>query len=102
MESLAVQWENKTYTCIERVKDVESGGYLYGDDPLKHTFPVFIALVALAQIVSHVFYFLLRPLKQPKFVCNLLVSFCTWTASALVLSDSVFISFSQARYSAQD
>lgn len=68
--------------CIEREKNMDSVGYLYGDNPLKHSFPVFVAMTALSQIVSHVIYFLLKPLRQPKFVCSLLVSSypCTFLA----------------------
>ncbi|OWM87384.1 hypothetical protein CDL15_Pgr022495 [Punica granatum] len=63
---------NLTFTCINEEEHIHSAGILYGDDPLKHSFPSFIALIALAQIASHAIYFLLKPLRQPRFVCSLL------------------------------
>ncbi|KAF3433334.1 hypothetical protein FNV43_RR24436 [Rhamnella rubrinervis] len=53
-------------------KRVRSGGIFNGDNPFDYVFPVFIAQVILVTSFSRIFYFLLRPFKQPKFVSNIL------------------------------
>ncbi|OWM87386.1 cation/H(+) antiporter 15-like [Punica granatum] len=69
---LEILWHNKTYICMFNEKEKDLGGLLVGDNPLNHSFPVFLVLVALCQITSQVIYLLLKPLRQPKFVCSLL------------------------------
>ncbi|OWM87385.1 hypothetical protein CDL15_Pgr022496 [Punica granatum] len=72
MEGMHIIINNLTYTCIKDEENIHAEGILYGDNPLKHSFPLFIAQIALAQLASHAIYFLLKPLRQPRFVCSLL------------------------------
>ncbi|XP_050233937.2 cation/H(+) antiporter 15-like [Mercurialis annua] len=44
----------------------------YKANTLDFVFPVFMAKVIMAFLVSWFIYFLLRPLRQPRFVCNIL------------------------------
>lgn len=58
--------------------DKVSRGIFFGDDPLEKAFMVFLLQVIAMSLASHLIYYLLRPLKQPKFVCNVLVRINSW------------------------
>ncbi|OWM89559.1 cation/H(+) antiporter 15-like [Punica granatum] len=49
-----------------------SSGIFFGDDPLDKIFVLFMVQMIVMSLASRLVYLLLRPLKQPKFVCNTL------------------------------
>ncbi|KAK6940178.1 Cation/H+ exchanger [Dillenia turbinata] len=64
------------WTCEEfgsLIDATTSGGYFSGDDPLKHTAPLLMFKIVLFFLISRLLYFLLRPLSQPRFLCNILI-----------------------------
>lgn len=48
-------------------------GVFASGNPLDYIVPVFMLQVILSVVISRVIYIVLRPLKQPKLVCNILV-----------------------------
>lgn len=62
-------------TCILFNKTtVYSKGISLDEKVVTSVLPVVMIQVSLALLTSHIVYFLLKPLKQPRFVCNVLVS----------------------------
>lgn len=57
--------------CVPQT-DVVSKGIWFNDNPLDYPLPAAMAQIILAVVTSRLLYFLLRPLGQTKFVCNLL------------------------------
>ncbi|XP_021820155.1 cation/H(+) antiporter 18-like, partial [Prunus avium] len=47
-------------------------GIWFGENPLDDTHPLMLAQIILVVVTSQLLYFLLRPLGQTKFICNLL------------------------------
>ncbi|XP_042969218.1 cation/H(+) antiporter 15-like [Carya illinoinensis] len=60
--------------CEKNIQNnVRSNGIWMGDNPLAHIFPSLLLQGTLAFVACRaIFYFVLRPLKQPKFVCSIL------------------------------
>ncbi|KAF5453718.1 hypothetical protein F2P56_028601 [Juglans regia] len=52
--------------------NVQSNGIWMGDNPLAHIFPLLLLQGTLAFVACRAIYFVLQPLKQPKFVCYIL------------------------------
>ncbi|CDP20477.1 unnamed protein product [Coffea canephora] len=50
-----------------------SGGAWQGDNPLHFAFPLLIIQTAIVVLISRVLEFLLKPLRQPKVVAEILV-----------------------------
>lgn len=50
-----------------------SRGIFYNEDPLQKSYNVFVLQVILLILAHRIVYFLLRPLKQTKFVCSVVV-----------------------------
>lgn len=72
-----------------------------GEHSLEFVLPVMMLQVFLAFFVSRLLYYVLRPLKQPKIVCNVLVCFSQFLAYSAylnfgkILFNTIF--FTQAR-----
>ncbi|KAJ0973280.1 hypothetical protein J5N97_021239 [Dioscorea zingiberensis] len=49
-----------------------SFGFINNDNPFSHTVPSLLAYISLMFILSKAIYYSLRPLKQPRFVCDML------------------------------
>lgn len=61
--------------CFSYDDEHTSHGIFFKEDrPLKFILPVFMVQIIMAFILSRLVYFVLRPLRQPRFVCNVLVS----------------------------
>ncbi|EOY17661.1 Cation/H+ exchanger - like 7 [Theobroma cacao] len=58
--------------CILYERNMYSKGIWYGENPLDYFIPLAMFQIILFFILSRAVYFLLRPLKQPKVVCNVL------------------------------
>ncbi|XP_008234073.1 PREDICTED: cation/H(+) antiporter 15-like [Prunus mume] len=54
------------------LESISSKGIWLRDNPLDYPFPLVMAQVSLVLLTSRALYYLLRPLGQTKFVCNLL------------------------------
>ncbi|WOL03673.1 cation/H(+) antiporter 15-like [Canna indica] len=47
-----------------------SNGVFYHENPLEYAFPLLMLHIVIIGITTHIVYFLLRPLRQPRFVCD--------------------------------
>jgi hypothetical protein len=52
-----------------------SDGAWHGDDPLNYAFPLLIIQTTLVLFVSRSLAFLFKPLRQPKVIAEIMVSF---------------------------
>jgi hypothetical protein len=52
-----------------------SNGAWQGDNPLDHAFPLLIVQTTLILVVSRLLAFLLKPLRQPKVIAEIAVSY---------------------------
>ncbi|KAJ8480194.1 hypothetical protein OPV22_023921 [Ensete ventricosum] len=48
------------------------GGVFYGDDPFGHVMPLFMLHIVVIVFTSRAVYLLLRPLRQPRLVCDII------------------------------
>ncbi|XP_019055456.1 PREDICTED: cation/H(+) antiporter 15-like [Nelumbo nucifera] len=53
---------------------INSRSMWFGDDPLKFTLPILMFQLILFMFLSRSLHYVLRPLRQPKFICNIIVS----------------------------
>lgn len=73
-EHILVHGHNISVACVPFRRDfISSEGMLYKDNPLSHSFNLLLFQIAMVNIFSQAMYFLLRPLRQSKFVCSTLV-----------------------------
>ena len=59
--------------CVAVNMNANFRGVWYGDNPFDFALPTLMAKIILVSLISRLLYCLLRPLKQPKFVCYVLV-----------------------------
>lgn len=60
--------------CVKKgISYVSSHGVFHGDSPLNFVLPITMLQIFLSLMASRIIYFLLRPLRTPRLVCNLLV-----------------------------
>lgn len=50
-----------------------SRGFFHGGNPLESRFRIFMVQLIVMSLISQLIYCILRPLRQPKFVCYALV-----------------------------
>lgn len=67
-------WDQHYEACVPITNYVSSRGFWFKDDPTNHALPIFMIQLILMFIISQSTRLLLSPLKQPKVICNLLVS----------------------------
>jgi len=60
--------------CAKNDRDVSSYGIFSGDNPFDFALPATLFQIIIIIVVSQTLYFLLKPLRTPKFICNLIVS----------------------------
>ncbi|EEF33127.1 K(+)/H(+) antiporter, putative [Ricinus communis] len=58
--------------CFSYQEEKRAHGIFYKANVLEFIYPVFTIQIILAFLVSWTVYFVLRPLRQPRFVCNIL------------------------------
>ncbi|OMO68933.1 Cation/H+ exchanger [Corchorus olitorius] len=58
--------------CISLEKELNNRGIFYNGNPFEKIVPVFFLQAICPVLLSWALYFILRPLKQSKFVCNVL------------------------------
>ncbi|KAK7387482.1 hypothetical protein VNO78_28320 [Psophocarpus tetragonolobus] len=58
--------------CFENDRNVGSYGIFTGDRPFEFVLPVTLCQLFSIIIISRTMYFLLKPLRTPKFICNVL------------------------------
>jgi len=56
-------------------QNIHPNGIFYGDNPLSHTFPVLLLHLVLVTTITRIVRFILKPLKQPMIVSQIIVSF---------------------------
>ncbi|KAL5568847.1 hypothetical protein UlMin_025422 [Ulmus minor] len=61
--------------CVPYSNVLETRGIFFGYDPFDFVFPTVMAKIITIALLSHFLYFVLRPFKQPKFICYFLVGF---------------------------
>ena len=65
---------NTTVACKGPMKATSEGAW-QGDDPLHYALPLIILQICLVVVVTRTLAFLLRPLRQPRVVAEIIVSF---------------------------
>lgn len=60
--------------CIAYGEKMYTKGVWYHQNPLQYVYPLFMFQFLLAFFTTRLLYFLLRPFKQPTFVCYVLVN----------------------------
>ncbi|KAK7311187.1 hypothetical protein RJT34_09156 [Clitoria ternatea] len=70
--SVFYDWEGELKVCIKNDRGVGSFGVFFKDHPLDFVLPVTLLQLIIFIVISRAIYFLLRPLKTPTFICNLL------------------------------
>ncbi|XP_027337558.1 cation/H(+) antiporter 15-like [Abrus precatorius] len=58
--------------CVQEERRVGSFGVFYGERPFNFVLPVTLCQLFIFIVVSRAFYYLLRPLRTPKFISNVL------------------------------
>lgn len=67
-----------------------SNGVFQGDDPLDYALPLAIVQICLVLVLTRVLAYLLRPLRQPRVVAEIIVSVsCFWLSFFLFLMHSI-------------
>lgn len=54
---------------------ITTNGIWQGDNPLDYALPLFILQVILVVIATRIFVFILKPIRQPRVIAEILVSF---------------------------
>lgn len=57
------------------IKDSHSAGIFYGDTPLRHPFSLIMFNLVFITIITRIIQILLKPLKQPLIISQIIVSF---------------------------
>lgn len=65
---------NATVKCPPPMK-ATSNGVFQGDDPLHFALPLLILQICLVVVLTRVLAYLLRPLRQPRVIAEIIVSF---------------------------
>ncbi|KAK7311183.1 hypothetical protein RJT34_09152 [Clitoria ternatea] len=60
------------HVCVKSDRGAGSFGIFFGDRPFDFVLPITLCQIIVFILISRALYFLLRPLKTPKFVCNVL------------------------------
>lgn len=68
-----------------------SNGVWQGDNPLDFAFPLLIVQTTLILVVSRFLAFLLKPLRQPKVIAEIVVSLLSFLASLFQNSGSATV-----------
>lgn len=61
--------------CRQTTRHESPFGIFYGENPLDDFFPLFLLEMSFVIVVTRLLRLLLKPLKQPRIVCEILVSF---------------------------
>jgi hypothetical protein len=72
-----VEFKNKTLdemVCYSPTM-ITTNGIWQGDNPLDYALPLFILQVILVVIATRIFVFILKPIRQPRVIAEILVSF---------------------------
>lgn len=54
---------------------ITTNGIWQGDNPLDYALPLFILQVILVVVATRIFVFVLKPIRQPRVIAEILVSF---------------------------
>lgn len=65
---------NGTVKCPSPMKATSNGAF-QGDSPLDYALPLLILQICLVLLLTRVLAYLLRPLKQPRVIAEIIVSF---------------------------
>ncbi|KAK4835848.1 hypothetical protein QYF36_015253 [Acer negundo] len=76
--------------CEPYKKEIPTKGIWFGDDPIDRVFSIVMLQIILMFLFSRLMYFVLRPLKQPRFICNLLAGIILGP-SVLLHGDNSFV-----------
>ena len=65
---------NVTHTCLSPMKATSNGAF-QGDDPLHFALPLAILQICLVLVVTRLLAFIMKPLRQPRVIAEIIVSF---------------------------
>ena len=82
-------WGADDYFICGSPLPITSRGIWSGDNPLNCIFPVFILQAIAGNIVSRVVYMILKPMRQSKFLCSVLVCLHACFLEFLLLTQSI-------------
>lgn len=81
-----------TYEILCQVQpNIHPSGIFYGDNPLGHAFSLLLFHLILVYTVTRIARFILKPLKQPNIVSQIIVSFLSYVYSLLLCQFSCSI-----------
>lgn len=69
--------------CDSSPMHATSSGLLQGDNPLHYALPLVIVQICLVLVLTRLLAYLLRPLRQPRVVAEIIVSFSSFMLSSL-------------------
>lgn len=72
--SIGYDDKGRWQVCVKNDRNVGSYGIFLGDNPFDFALPATLFQLIIIISISQVLYFLLRPLRTPKFICSVLVS----------------------------
>lgn len=79
---------NSTKNCPSPMKATSDGSF-QGDNPLDYSLPLLILQICLVVTLTRCINYLLRPLRQPRVVAEIVVSFLECFVSSCVLMISL-------------
>lgn len=81
------EWQQHAHSIPSRVlqeqilcqaQNFHPNGIFYGDNPLSHTFSALLLHLVLVTTITRIVRFILKPLKQPMIVSQIIVSFLSY------------------------
>ena len=72
--SNVIQSPEMIFTC-HSIQDSHPYGIFYGENPLNSSFTLFLLDISLVIVIIQILRFLLKPLKQPRIVAEIILSF---------------------------
>lgn len=78
----AVNKSDSTVVCYAPTL-ITTNGIWQGDNPLNYSLPLFILQLTLVVVTTRILVFILKPLRQPRVISEILVSISLLTFSSL-------------------
>ncbi|KAE9608055.1 hypothetical protein Lalb_Chr08g0231461 [Lupinus albus] len=71
---------NPKKICIRNDRNMGSLGVWVGDSPFEFLVPVTLCQIIVLVLISQGLSYVLKPLKTPRFICSILVSFTNFNS----------------------
>lgn len=81
-----------TSPCPAAMK-ATSNGVFQGDNPLDFALPLAILQICIVVILTRVLAFLLRPLRQPRVIAEIIVSYSFFLFVYIIYNELLFVQF---------